>query len=370
MERASNERLQELKDQGIPVYSISRLDSINNCLYGAYMTYVLGRRGMGNVYSYLGSASHDCLEGITLGTKTEADLLPAIHAELENLDLLGIDFPKDRNGGDSIRQGWITNMEHFATTYKAPKSKTLIAEELILYQTPNGNWLQGYIDLQNINSDGTVSIYDYKTSSMYSKNELLEHGRQLVLYALGLESRGLNVRDVQWIMLKYVDIEYVGFKSNRAKNKTTILKTIERRKIGSELENAVESALLEANIDEIETQFYLDEFKRANKFDCLPEVVRNQFKMKPCVMKYELTDEVRKECIEYIDNTIKKWESLTKDNDLEFPPRSFTKLQKNGKEVEDTFFCNCLCDHAKECRYIIDYNNTRAEKPSEEDDLF
>ena len=74
-ERATDQRLEELKAQGNELYSISKLDSINNCLYGAYLTYRLDNRGGNNIYAIMGGKLHDVLEGMANGTATKDELL-------------------------------------------------------------------------------------------------------------------------------------------------------------------------------------------------------------------------------------------------------------------------------------------------------
>ena len=368
MTREIDPRLKELYDKGVPIYSISRIDSINNCLYGAYLTYKLHKKGSNNVYAIMGGKIHDILEGITNGENTEEDLLPAMQAELEDMDTLDISFPKDAKGGDSIREGWITDMEHFCTTYKAPKSKNLSTEELFIYQTSKGYYLQGYIDLQNLKKKG-LDIYDYKTSTLYKGEDLKAHGRQLVIYQMGKEQEDKQVDSVAWIFLKYVDVEFMGYKTAKSKEKTLLTKTIERKKIGTELEKYVERDLIDAGYDEFDTEIYLNEFKKTNKFECLPKEIQTGYKMKPCVLKYEVTDEVKQECEDYINTTIEMWESLG-DDVKNYPPRSFTKTQKNGKVVSNIFFCTQLCSHGKECPYLRDYLDTLDKTDNEDDDLF
>lgn len=368
MERQEDERLQELKSRGIQPYSISRLDTINHCLYEAYRTYRLHDRGRDNVYTSLGSAVHDVLEGITNGENTEDDLLPAVYKELDDLDLIGLEFPKDRNGGDSIRQGWIADMEHFCKTYKAPKGN-LIAEELFVYKTPKGRYLIGYIDLQQVNNDGTVSIYDYKTSSLYSKADMKSHGRQLVTYLLGKEQEGKKIKRVAWIFLKYCEVRFLGKKTTKSKTDTEISKVIERKKLALEMSPYVEGALANEGYDEIEIEIYLHDFKQSNSFDVLPDIIKQRYKLLPYVCYYEVTDEIKQECIEYIDSTIDMWESLGEDV-KKYPPKNFTKTQKNGKVVGDYFYCTTLCSHFNNCPYIHDYLETLNTEKEDEDDLF
>lgn len=369
MERANDKRLEELKNKGVPIYSISRLDSINNCLYGAYRTYDLGERGEDNVYSSAGSVVHDVLEGIMNNEKIEEDLLPAIEKELENLELLGLEFPKGRDGSDSIKQGWVEDMTHFAKTYKAPKG-IFETEQLFIYKTKGGNYLQGYIDLIKKNNDGTISIYDYKTSSMYTKENLKDHGRQLLLYMAGKEQEGISVKSVSWIMLKYAEIRFMGKKTAKSKEKTEISKVIERRKIAQEMSKYVEQDLYEAGYDDLDIECIIQSFKETNMFTSLPDDIANNYKMLPCVMKYEVTQELLDECEEYIDNTISMWEKLNHNNDKDFTPRKFTKKQKNGKEVQDWFFCSNLCGHFKNCTHIHDYLDGLQKDTTGEEDLF
>ena len=365
-ERAQDKRLEELRASGKTIYSISRLDTINRCLYEAYRTYILGERGENNVYAMLGGKVHDVLENIVNGKATEADLQPAVDEELEDIDLLGLSFPKDRNGEDTIRQGWINNMKHFCATYKSPiNNGNLHTEELFIYETPKGNILQGYIDLYKENKDGSISIYDYKTSSLYKGADLDEHGRQLVLYALGKEQEGFKVKSVAWVFLKYVKITFMGKKTKKSKDKTELTKIIERRKMASEMADYIEDDLNEIGMDDFEAELLLTEFKSANSFGVLPEEVRSQYKMTPAVVEYPLTDEVKEECIQYIDNTIEKWEGLT-----EYPPLSFTKVQKNGNVVDNSFFCHCLCSHGKQCPYLKEYDDLKDTSNNDDDDMF
>ena len=98
--------------------------------------------------------------------------------------------------------------------------------------------------------------------------------------------------------------------------------------------------------------------------------MRSEFKMLPYVCKYEVTDEIKKECEEYIDNTIEMWESLG-DDESNYPPLQFTKTQKNGKVVNDLFYCTKLCSHGKTCKYLHDYLDKLDNGSSGEyDDLF
>ena len=368
MERKADERLEELKNKGIPIYSISRLDTINRCLYEAYLTYILGKEQAPNIYACLGSRLHDILEGITNGKNTEADLLPAMYAEFDDLDMLGISFPKSKDGSDSIKNNWLANMKNFCKEYEAPKGKNLKAEELFIYQTPKGRYLQGYIDLQHIHNDGSISIYDYKTSSLYRGKDIKEHGRQLILYALGKEQEGYKVRNASWIFLKYVTVNFVGRKTSKSKKDTEIIKVMERRYIARELRPYLEGTLDKAGYDEIDIEAMLNEVVAANSLEALPMDIKRQYKISPYILSVDLTEENKQECINYIDSTIDRWEAMSDEE--EYVPRSFIKIQNNGKEVGDWFYCSSLCGHARHCKYFHEYLDTLNAGKENDDDLF
>lgn len=351
---------------GDTIYSISRLDTINNCLTEAYYTYRKDDRGEGNIYSYCGSKIHTTLENIVIGKATEEDLLPAMQEELQDLDKFGISFPKDARGGDAVRDGWIANMEHFCKTYRSPRGKNLQAEVEVNYISPKGNKLIGYIDLLKTNKNGSVEIYDYKTSSMYKGEDVKTHGRQLCVYSLALSQQGYDVSSVSWIFLKFVDITYMGYKTVKSKEKTELKKTVERRKIVRELEKSIRTELAEQNCSNIEIDFLMEDALINN---VIPDQVAYLYKIRPAVVTYELTDEIKEECIDYIDSTIEKWEKMS-DEECFNQHRAFTRIQNNGKEVKDLFYCYELCAHRKECPHFQDYLSKLDVPETSYEDLF
>lgn len=363
--REKQEVLKELNAKNIPVYSYSRLECINSCPFEAYLTYIKGWRNKQeqNVYSSLGGKIHDTLEDIMNGKATTDDLLPAMNSELETLDMLGIEFPKGRDGSDSIRQGWVDDMTHFCKTYRPPKGQ-FETEQFFLYKTPGGNYMQGYIDLLRHNIDGSVDIYDYKTSTMYKGADLAAHGKQLLLYALAKEQEGYAVRRIAWFFLKYCDVKYVGKKTSKSKEKTEIKKTIERKKLVKELLPVIEEKLREMNVF---SEFIVEEALETNT---IPEILTDQFTVTPCVVTFPLNDETRQEAIKYFDETIKQWEA-TPTIEENYDHRPFTKIQKNGKETEDTFYCGQLCGYKRICPHYLRFVESRTQDLDDEfADLF
>ena len=306
--RPEDERLAKLREQGVTIYSISRLDTINNCLQSAYKTYILHEKGKNNIYAYLGSNLHQTLEDITNGKATEADLLPSMKEELSNMDALGIAFPTNEDGESRIRDNWVKNIEHFCKTYKAPVGKKLTTESLFIYHTPNNNWLQGYIDLYRTRDDGSIDIFDYKSSSMYKGDDLKTHARQLILYALGKEQEGIAVRSASWIFLKYCTVKFMGKKRKNSKEKSEIVKYIERRKLGQELKSYIYDDMIEAGFSDFDAEIALDKINETNILKgAIPDEIANKYIIRPCVISVDLSQESKDECIKYIDETI-EWD--------------------------------------------------------------
>lgn len=368
MKRKEEQQLKSLFDEGKNVYSHSKLSAIDNCLYGSYLTYIKHEKGQNNIYALAGGKIHDALELIVNGEKDESCLLPTLEEELVDYEMLGIDFPKDRNREDSIRKGWISNMTHFCNTFKKPKGK-FITEKFLLLKVDDDHYLQGYCDLIKIvdEKNKIVSVYDWKTSSQFSEEDLLHHGRQLVIYQMALEQLGYTVKECAWIMLKYCTIQYMGKKRANSKSETLVEKVCERKKIIQELKNDIELRLYSLGYDEIDIEIMLNESLENNSLDNLPEEVRVRYKIIPYVRKYEVTDDIKEECIEYINSTSEMWEKLD-EKEKSYPPRKFTKVTKTGKEVDDIFFCLNLCNH-KNCPHLKKFLDTK-ENNTEDDDLF
>lgn len=367
-QRAKNEELERLFAEGKNVYSFSKLNSIDNCLYGAYLSYVKHKKGLPNVYGCMGGEIHDTLEMIVNGECAESALIPAMYKELDDMEMLGIEFPKDRNGGDSIRDGWVANMGHFCKNFVKPKGR-FITEKFLLLKIDEDHYLQGYADLIKIVDEEKkiVDVYDWKTSSQFNSADLMHHGRQFVIYTMALEQLGYTVRKCAWIMLKYCTIKYMGKKTVRSKEDSLVEKVCERKKIVETIQTDLETKLIKLGYDELDIEVMLHNALSNNSLDDLPAEVGKQYKIIPYVRYYDVTDETKEECLNFIKSTCAKWENLD-ENESSYPPLRFTKKTKAGKETDNTFFCKNLCGF-KDCYHLRKFYDTRENK-SDEDDLF
>lgn len=363
--RQFDPRLKELYRQGKNVYSISKINTINNCLTEAYKTYVAREKGVQSIYGVLGSRVHDVLEAIIHKKADTSELLVALNKELEDADMLGIEFPKDFKGNDTIRNNWVADMEHFCKTFVPPKGE-FTTEELILYKINDNRYVQGYIDLIRHNDDGSISIYDWKTSGDFKKKDLIHHGRQLVLYALAKEAEGYKVKNVAWIMLKYAEVSFMGKKRKNSKSLAKIKKIVSRRNLILELKEYLEYDLHELGYDELDIEFMIDKAKKENSLDFMPEEIRMRYTIKPYVRQYEITEELKQECLDYINSAADVFESLDRKDSSQWSHREFETENSKGKRTEDTYFCNALCSHRENCEYIKTYNESKNELDEDE----
>ena len=327
--------LQALYDKGAQVYSYSKLGTIHECPYNAYLTYIEKREQCTNVYSSLGTVVHDTLEGIVEGKNTEADIGPAIENGLDELDML------------------------------SPKGEYEV-EKLLILKLRDDRYLQGYADLIRVLPDGRLQVLDIKTSSQFKDEDLLHYGRQLVAYTLALEQAGFTCLSPAWIMVKYCKITYETGFGKRAKPAEKVL---DRCKVGYTLRSTVRSKMKAAGYDSEQIEIVTQAFIESNDINDLPEDIRCQFKLTTYVRPYPVTDELRKECIDYINETADEFEERKRSG--EWPAREIE--EKNGSP---NFFCTNLCGHRKTCEPLRDCINKRpfyaAKDPSVVgiDDLF
>lgn len=299
--RKVESQVQELLEQGIPVYSYSRLDTFDTCPHAYYLQYIKGEKSKDNVWNVLGSATHDALEKIVRDNADTSILKKSVKDSLDTLDFIGLDFPK--SNGD-MRGNWINNMNGFASHYQKPDGK-FECEKFFLLDV-DGIKIQGYIDLIEHNDDGSVNIYDYKTSSLYKGGDIEKHGRQLLIYAMALEQEGIKVNKVAWLFLKYAG-KKKGFKNGNIK-----ITPVEWRK-----------------------------FEDDSDYQC------------PYELEYEITEENKQECRDFVKDTVELINSMEEYGTLDIDNNSF--------------FCSSLCGVRDKCQAYQDYCKTFVKQ---EDDLF
>lgn len=322
--REKHPKLIELEKQGKTVYSISRLDTFNRCEYDYYLTYILNDRGEDNCYSLAGTRIHNNLEALYNNKIDEEFIKTDFENMLLEFELNGIDFPNEK-----IRENWVKDMTHFVNNVKKINKKA-ITEQFILYEIDKDMWVQGYIDIIFPDEDGKgLLVGDWKTSSEFKGKRLQEMGRQLLLYAMALESMtNKKVNNTFWYMIKYVNVTW--------NDKTKMLR---RRDWVNGIRSELEKDISKFETDDFIIELLLDKAVADNNLKELPVEIQNKYKIKPAIVWYKPTRKRIEECKKYIVNTIKKIESKGKDEN------EYININNN------LFFCNNLCNHRNQCKY-------------------
>lgn len=319
-----SKQLNKLKNDGVQIWSNSRLNTFNTCQYEYYMNYILKLESKDNIYNIMGNVIHDCLDDIHNNKKNELDMLTEYLIGLNKCKLFGIEFP-----ADYIEKSWKTDMNHFIHNFKKLDGKH-ITEHGFIFEL-DGHVLTGYID-ETREKDGIVEILDWKTSSEFKDGKLQEAGRQLLIYALAYENEKGKLPDkVGWYMLKYLYIDYDG--------KT---KMVARRNAVKDIKGLINTQLKKLGYSESDRDLLITEAMNNNNLNNMPKEVQDRFQYRNCILYYDITEERIQELKDYIKNTVNAVNNKDENNEEEWKPKENTK---------EDFYCMNLCGHKEHCKY-------------------
>lgn len=182
-------------------YSYSKLETFHQCKFQYYCTYVLGVKSPDNIYSLMGTTTHDIFESLQERKITKGEALEKFENDLEINKLLNFKFPNEK-----VETNYVNSIINAIKSFEPIHTIDKVEVEKEVNFEINGHKMRGYIDLITYNIDGTVNVYDFKTSSKYSKSDLPKKARQLILYGIALEQLGYKVNMLAWDMLKYATV--------------------------------------------------------------------------------------------------------------------------------------------------------------------
>lgn len=158
------------------IYSFSRITP--SCLYAWKRTYIDGDRGGNNAFSEYGTIAHEIFEKYS-----NQEIFDFEMSELfvEKFNKMTNEFPpneyvdlKERYFNDGLR--YFKNFEGFP-------DKTLEVEQEYIFEIDGIKFI-GYPDRIGQDSNGDISIWDYKSSKPYIGDDLKEKIKQLYLYSI------------------------------------------------------------------------------------------------------------------------------------------------------------------------------------------
>ena len=259
--------------------SYSRLDTFHNCPRSFYYTYVEGNRGGDNIYSFIGTIVHEIVEKLVKEELDIPDALEQFYEAIEDADLLGFEWLSEKT-----KSKYIFDIVHFIENFDSKAYSDAHIEDHFEVSIA-GYPFHGFIDCW-MEDESFVYIEDFKTSSKYSKKDLISHAKQLAIYAAALkeyaDSVGKQIK-LRFNMLKYV-------------------------KMGKKLVERID-----LKIEDDYSTGYVD---------------------------VEYTNELQAELEAWVSETMSQIEALD--------PNVYYRWKKNYNPMQDFFFIN-LCSHRERC---------------------
>lgn len=355
--REKNERLQELFNKGIPVYSYSKLDSWHSCKYNWYQSYVLHKRSKDNIYSKIGSVIHDSLESLYIDNESLDIAKTKFNETVKECEGRGIKFPENP---PTTKINYLRNMSHFFENYN--KMDVLMkTEQFVLLKFPRIDnaiededfiWIQMYIDsiIPEVDGDGNIKrliVNDWKTSSKFDKDKLKKASKQLLIYKLGIEQQTkVTVSKIGWTMIKYAYCCY--WTKGSKKVPSQLKKSMQERKDSVKwFQKKVVGDLISLGMDTIEAELLMGKAINKNDLSVLPKEIQDKYWIEDCFLEYEFSEEDLIECENWVINTVKHIEGID-DKLINYPP----------VEIGDktSYFCHNLCGRP-DCIHLIKYKN-------------
>lgn len=344
---ATRERNVPEKFKGRNIYSYSRLSTFNNCPYSYYLGYIKALKGRPNIYSHLGGIAHELLEKLQVDEITIEKAINEFKNALLFCEINEMHFPNEQ-----IKKNYVECILHFFKNYSKMDAKKILIEKEF-YTEINGNVILGYIDLIILNHDGTIEIFDYKTSSKFSKNNIDKYGLQLILYAMALEQEfGVSIKAVKWNMLKYCIIEFQG---------ATKLRTMfaERNKWVEKIKTELLKDLRNSDYNDFQVETALEIAIKNNSLETLPEKIQKKYIIKDGFIEYPLNVNTRTALVNFLTDTIANIEAM---------PHDESKWIAKDIKKEGSFFCGNLCDHKDNCKFYSEFvkQNISSFKPKKD----
>lgn len=326
--RELEKEIAEMRTMGEDIYSFSKLETANECMYAYKLAYIdKDRDTKDNIYAFLGGVVHDSLERIYNGE--DVDIVQDFEDGVMKAKEQGLTFPSP-----TTEEGYLACMRHFVHHFAPDDLKGL--QEYLFVTEVAGHKMMGLIDrvTKDPDSEGkTLRVIDYKTSTAYAKKDLAKKGRQLVLYAYALEKeKKQKVSKVCWDLLKYVRIKYSG----KTRKKKTLYKRDEYVKaFQTEILNELESL-------GADTMGAIDIYAEHALVNAIPKEVADKFTVSNGYLEYVYNEETKKDLEEYVSRTVEKIQ-----NETEFKPKVVNK--------DTVFLCQNLCNYRHKCPALQKY---------------
>lgn len=191
-----------------PIWSYSKVSGIRACVWEYYLGRIKKMKGDSNIYSILGTSAHDILEGLYNDEIKYENMVDKFESDYLEVQMSDYKFSNDDERHEKMAEEYHDDICDFFQTHKVIPHKVLT--ERLVWIDVNGNVFLGYVDGMFKDSEGFYHIVDWKTSTLYKGEQVYEHQKQLLLYALSLNQLGIPIDKIKicWNFLKYTNVNF------------------------------------------------------------------------------------------------------------------------------------------------------------------
>lgn len=319
--RLTNEQLENIKKKYniSQLWSWSRISSWANGKYNWYLNYIKKEEPDNDncIYGTAGGFFHEILEDLYSGKLKYEDMPERFEEDwFMAREILGLKF--DRNNpeqDEKLANNYYNNLKHFYSHYNMI-DKNVICEDFALIKIGD-NILQGYIDAYTKDEDGTITITDFKTSTIYRGDNLIEKSGQLVAYGISFLQQGIPMEKIKprFNFLKYVTLTY------EQKNGNIKTSNVERRLLGEKVQSCSKIWLKHFGYEP--DKYLMELIDNNGDISILPLEVQDKIQITDCYVYVPFNREqidywTDKICntINEIENTIDEYNILGEDESV------------------------------------------------------
>ena len=304
--RLTREQLEKIKKENniTELWSWSKLNLWHTSKYEWFLNYVQQEPTDRNdcIYGQEGSYSHDIIEKF-YNNEIEYDDMISEFEDSWNMsrNILGLKFNRNDLAKDNlIADKYYKNLKLFFQNHQ-PLNHNLHTEHFALIHVDD-NILQGYIDAWYQDNENDIHIIDWKSSSIYTGNTLIEKSGQLVCYAMYFIQHGVPFEKIHlhFNFLKYCTITY-----EQANGKIKSM-NVERRLLGEKLQSPCKMWLKKFGYD---VDDYLKIVLDTCNIDCLPQEVKDKINITDCYVEVDINEDAIQHWTDFVNDTIGEIES-------------------------------------------------------------
>lgn len=284
--------------------SWSRVNCVHNSLYEYLLKYILHIKEDrdDSIYKVTGGISHDIMERFYTH-ELDYDKMAEEFDDgwMTAFDIAELKFVRgDGKRNQSIADKYYYDLKNFFETHEII-TEPIDIEQFVTVKVGD-EYYQGYIDALIKHEDGSYTILDWKTSSIYKGDKAKNECGQLVMYSLALHQKGIPFDKIKiaWNFLKY---QCVTVQSKKGVKK---VREIERCTLGEKLQANAKMWLKEFGYTEDQVFEYLDKLAQTNDIKVLPEEVQAKYEFHDCYVYVELTQELIDYWTNFIIDTMKE----------------------------------------------------------------